>query len=497
MPCLRIVGLLRNPLSAFLAVLILPRLLLRMTGLWPTQGLPVVNLEMAILMAVAGMHRASSVTGLAILNLGVELGLLVLSFYDYSPLTFIQAPEGVFTLVPTASRAVVGLGMVFLAGSLMLAVSTRWAMPIISRTSRAHLLVTITGLVLCDVVNGTATGVLKMRERQVLRVNVVGSSAWSLIASMMRHGEMSVPAEMDRALTQVTAIAEPGRQTRLLLVVVEGLGALRNDGVRRMLTRELEDAAAARGQTLQVGTVAYRSSTLQGEVRELCGRSATLADMLTGGFDDCLPTRFTAAGGSALALQGFFSSVYRRQEWYPAVGFRQKLFLEQLNDKPHLSRCGGLHHGLCDHELVPLAAAWLRDARPPALLFFLTLNSHVPDVMPPGVDGRADCAPAGLTGGGPVCDLITIWRLLLSALVTHVVYPMADVDLLMVGDHAPPLYSRAERAEFQDGRVQWLYLPAMRGAVSGTSVLPRQGEPPAPVRSEVGESGAPVLGTQN
>ena len=58
-----------------------------------------------------------------------------------------------------------------------------------------------------------------------------------------------------------------------------------------------------------------------------------------------------------------------------------------------------------------------------------------------------------------------MWRDLFVALAAELERPdMPPVDVLLVGDHAPPLFYPADRGQFEPGVVPWILLKARENA---------------------------------
>lgn len=66
----------------------------------------------------------------------------------------------------------------------------------------------------------------------------------------------------------------------------------------------------------------------------------------------------------------------------------------------------------------------------------------------PGDFGRAD-----------VCRMAELWRDLFGAIARLALDPaIGPAEILVVGDHAPPLWSRRGRGQFMPGKVAWYRL---------------------------------------
>jgi hypothetical protein len=59
---------------------------------------------------------------------------------------------------------------------------------------------------------------------------------------------------------------------------------------------------------------------------------------------------------------------------------------------------------------------------------------------------------------------------------------LRPLDVLVVGDHAPPLWSRSGRALFRPGEVSWFRLAPKGRVEAGRREPPRRSAPPAATR---------------
>lgn len=257
--------------------------------------------------------------------------------------------------------------------------------------------------------------------------------------------------------------ANEGRS--LLLVVVEALGVFHDEALNRRLFAALDDPAVAARYDVRHGTIVYDGSTTRAELRELCDRNDSYLSYLRRLPEgvSCLPGRLAAQGYRTVAVHGFTGSFFERERWYPVIGFQDSLFREQLADLPE---CGWVFPGACDRRVAEAVRRELAGAAPgrPALVYWLTLNSHVPVALD-GADAAAfDCA--GLDDP-TTCTLARLWAEVLAAVRDIAADPaLPPMDVLIVGDHAPPVPSRAARALFDHAHVPWIALAAKDRPVS-------------------------------
>ena len=165
----------------------------------------------------------------------------------------------------------------------------------------------------------------------------------------------------------------------------------------------------------------------------------------------CLPTRLRAAGYEMVALHGFTKDLFGRSRWYPHVGLPSIYFREELPVIGLSSVCGNVFPGICDDEIGRYIGRLLHAQPSPRLIYWLTLNSHVPAFLETGEPDIFLCTDRG----GPfadisVCRLATKCRAVMKAVSRMATDPAnTNVEFLIVGDHAPPIFSRKGRRMFE------------------------------------------------
>jgi hypothetical protein len=253
----------------------------------------------------------------------------------------------------------------------------------------------------------------------------------------------------------------PSYRSDILLIQVEGLGVFRDSTEQELLLKTLRSAARVEGLNFVAGEVPYHGSTNDGILRELCQLEGSYSRLQTVEARICIPQRLRRRGYSTTAYHGFSSRLFDRASWFPWLGFEGIEFEEQLIGEGEAEHCGGVLYGLCDDRLV---ARVVREssstATSPRFVYLLTLNSHVPFVVPQGRKYPFACS----TEHAPdldetVCDLLNIWIVLFDAVARELQrFRDVPVDILLVGDHAPPLFKLSSRSRFKEGLVSWMLL---------------------------------------
>ena len=248
----------------------------------------------------------------------------------------------------------------------------------------------------------------------------------------------------------------------LVLIVVEAMGVPNdNPEMSRLLFAPLVDntAVAARYDFKQ-GTAPYYNSTTAGEIRELCGRWGDYYDLVDRKDNGCLPTKLAKKGYDTLAMHSFTGSFFKREDWYPNIGFAKREFGKDMM-RLGAEKCGGVFPGACDRQIPAQIAAKLKAAQKPTFLYWLTLNSHLP--VPSGLNLNVDnCERVSslLKAEFPqICRQFAIYHDIQTALASEIsAADFPDADILLVGDHMPPYFDRHHRTQFDPEHVPWLYL---------------------------------------
>jgi len=107
--------------------------------------------------------------------------------------------------------------------------------------------------------------------------------------------------------------------------------------------------------------------------------------------------------------------------------------------------------------VVPFIGQKLRDARKPTFFYWMTLSTHVP-IAPHEGTPRLDCEHGGgAIGHVEVCYMTEMYIDLWESIV-RMTAEIPATEILLVGDHAPPLWSKAGRQLFTPGQVTWVRL---------------------------------------
>ena len=266
-----------------------------------------------------------------------------------------------------------------------------------------------------------------------------------------------VPVESAARQSGFTKVA--GKNGRnVVFVVVESLGDLVDDEQQKRIAAPIYDPRVTAKYDISSGSVVYYGSTTSAEMRELCNTREPFDEFPAKSGKTCLPARMAKAGYATIAVHGFFSGMFARNAWYPRIGFTKMLFGETL--MPELERrCGTAFRGACDADLAPTIVKEIAAEKKPAFVYWLTLNTHIP-AAPGEARAQFDCDnPDNGFGLPKVCRMAELWHDVFDVVAKLALDPsVGPAEIVLVGDHAPPLWSRRGRGEFEAGRVPWYRL---------------------------------------
>jgi len=311
---------------------------------------------------------------------------------------------------------------------------------------------------------------LLYRRETLLRANIVAMFAAALmfagvdfmtnVSPHYQFGTLlgrNVPIESAAAKSGFNTIAGTNGRN-VILVMVEGLGYLGDPTARRQVDSPLFEPYVTDKYRISTGNVIYYGSTTSGEMRELCDTREPYAEFTKTNGTSCLPARLRTHGYATMAVHAFHHSMFERDEWYPVVGFDKELFGEELV-KVTRRLCGNAFRGVCDADLPPIIAKEAAVSKKPKFIYWLTLNTHIP-VAPGQALADFGCKKdAGIFRHVHVCEMAELWHDVFASVSKLALDPsLGPADILIVGDHSPPLWSRQARAQFEPGLVAWYRL---------------------------------------
>jgi hypothetical protein len=250
-----------------------------------------------------------------------------------------------------------------------------------------------------------------------------------------------------------------GKPDHILLVMVEALGQFADPRWQALLLGPFSRPTLTQNYDVAAGMTTYFGSTTAAEMRELCHSRESYETVLKAPPFECLPAKADRRGYRPIAVHNFSRLFFDRWLWYPRIGFRESIFGEDLTSQTQ-RRCGGPFKAPCDTDVIPIVGKLLQEASQPAFIYWLTLNTHVP-IAPKEGTPRLACETGGPMQHAEVCYMTEMWLDLFHGL-GDLLRTSPPTDVLIVGDHAPPLWSKAGRALFIPGKVPWIRLSPRR-----------------------------------
>jgi hypothetical protein len=253
-------------------------------------------------------------------------------------------------------------------------------------------------------------------------------------------------------------LVEQPNGRHMLVVIVEAMGHFADPAHQKLLEDAIHAGGIAARYDITTGTNGFLGGTTAAEMREFCATQDSYIDHLDKPRPDCLPFQMSKAGYATAAYHGFSGDMFERRQWWPHIGFARAQFGEDLFT-PGEKLCGSVFVGLCDPDLVKRLAAQIKAATTPQFTYFLTVNTHIPVLIDAGY-GHLDCANHDpRMPEREVCVMTDAWIELLQGIATAWAAPdMPPTEILIVGDHAPPLWYRKARDLFTPGEVTWFRL---------------------------------------
>jgi len=250
----------------------------------------------------------------------------------------------------------------------------------------------------------------------------------------------------------------------LVVVVVEALGHPVSPATVALFKADWDRPEWRKRYNVSIGDVPYFGATTNAEMRELCGLWS-LSQVVDFGQVECLPARFRKAGYETTGIHAFAGSFFDRENWWRKAGFDHAMFRDDLI-AAGVRPCGGVFPGACDEDIPARIGARLKAATKPQLVYWVTLNSHLPVVEDYTL--RTDnCAYGGAALAAEselLCPLFLVHHHLADAITRMAMDPaLPPTDILIVGDHMPPFFDRDARVRFDGHHVPWILLRARPG----------------------------------
>ncbi|WP_082443179.1 sulfatase-like hydrolase/transferase [Sphingomonas sp. Leaf32] len=243
---------------------------------------------------------------------------------------------------------------------------------------------------------------------------------------------------------------------QILSVAVESFGWAQDPAQRASLVEPLM-RNLSNYYTIEYNTHEYFGTTLQGEIRELCGArlvgNATSPTVMRR-LPRCLPATMHHQGYDTQSIHGNGSRFYSRFTVYPTMGFQKSWFYDELlAQDSQITPCKNTSfRGACD-AFVFRRALNLFDGRK-RFVHLMTLDSHLPIN-----DSVTTGCPPGFEKNPQLCSYAYLIRRSLNELSNNVITAKYRPNLIIIfGDHAPPFMSNSARRAFSKDKVPYIVL---------------------------------------
>lgn len=246
---------------------------------------------------------------------------------------------------------------------------------------------------------------------------------------------------------------QPSASNKILLIVAESWGStlpeISDAVIAPLLKKQANYQVFSRGETSFLG------ATVAAEFKELCGLKPRHFNMkkTVSGFEHCLPNQLKTKGYVTKGIHGAAGTMYDRAYWYPKAGFEQTTFLES---EPRNELCYSFP-GACDRELFDETLNFFSNNQK-GFMYWLTLNTHSPYDKRDIKENVFNCGLFSITENSELCRHFKLHAQFFNGLAHLLDNPaMKGVDIVIVGDHQPPISDDYEREHyFKKGYVSWL-----------------------------------------
>ena len=197
--------------------------------------------------------------------------------------------------------------------------------------------------------------------------------------------------------------------------------------------------------------------TIMGEIREMCRLRATSPNFSLGPFNQfthCLPRALKRKGYKVESYHGADQGMYDRQNWYPELGFTLHKFYFDLQNK---TRCRSFP-GACDVNLAQEIARENAQNGDKQFIYWLTLNSHHPYEDEDIRHYAFDCGSPRFINRQEACRNINLQHQFFDDLANQIkTGAFKGTDVIVVGDHNPPLVMDADKDSFKMHKVAFIH----------------------------------------
>lgn len=468
----------RSDLRYIIAYLAVPNIAFAVLGQFIYFARPLVVVDY-VLVSFLSLFISRLKAGVLIgLILVLDIAFSVAPAYHMQGMDFVRNAYAVFLM--SWSQVLLSGSLMLVSGILMVKVFNHYLsrMSGISRRNVVAVGLVAVFLLFVDVVNGS--NVYIQSPYNLIGENVAGSNVHKLFSAttraLNREGRQlaidagKVPAAASGFRDLLAQNAHP-LPSRILVVVVESWGQPISTSLQDILTKPFFSEAIRSRYLVRQGEVPFAGSTVSGEVRELCGQVITSPSQVDAvSTQSCLPNLMKSLGYETTALHGFSRYMFGRHAWYPILGFDRMLFADDLQAAGYSSRCGHVFRGICDSDIAAYVQQLLKRksvaehgiTERPQFVYWLTLNTHLPVARDTTIEQKIDCsttvAPIDREDHEEPCRLSRLLLGTLGLVADIAEKTKEDLQVIVVGDHAPPFVFKKDRDLYKSGVVPYVEL---------------------------------------
>jgi hypothetical protein len=306
--------------------------------------------------------------------------------------------------------------------------------------------------------------------RLVRGQRMLGGSWGKGTAALSQAPIMASAADVALRFAGLDVSQPPRSLPNVVVVLTESWGVSKDPVLRDALVRAYAQPSLLAQYDVSQGAVPFYGPTIGGEGRELCGSriGAQIVDVPGRGLRTCLPERLSALGYRSVALHGMDGNMYHRSTWYRSIGFNEQWFRSDFR-KQGLPDCPGAFMGTCDAAVAGWIGERLRQRSAaseegPSFIYWVTLNSHLPEPVPSALPNPATCSLTAMLAARPA--LCSWYQLVANVHDSVARIAMSNLDrptvFVIVGDHAPPFSSTELRSQFSGSEVPYVILSPRR-----------------------------------
>ncbi|MGA7520964.1 MAG: sulfatase-like hydrolase/transferase [Acidobacteriaceae bacterium] len=254
-----------------------------------------------------------------------------------------------------------------------------------------------------------------------------------------------------------------GARPNVVELVVESWGLFNDSPMAKALVAPYDSPQLRADYDVSFGTAPFDGLTVPGEARELCHAHLGfgILHVKAARARSCLPEEFAAMGYQTVAIHGYTGNVFQRDRWYRQLGFERTWFQPDLAAQG-LPECPGVFPGICDTAIVHwIGKRFLAGgSQKPQFVYYMTLNSHIPLPLTPGLPPDNLCSSAAvLQSSEALCSWFRIIHAVHASVAQLALQEVSRPTIfVLVGDHAPPFATPSLREQFSQTVVPYVIL---------------------------------------